>query len=128
MTMSSTTPSTGAFPAEAEPGTAGGTDPDTLEYDAVLLAGFGGPEGPDDVMPFLRNVTRGRGIPDERLVEVSHHYLALDGISPINGSSDSRAALTLLWTCGPWKIYPGARSIGGTVRRTSWEGTKTGTD
>ncbi len=53
-------------------------------YDAVLLAGFGGPEGPDDVMPFLRNVTRGRGIPEERLIEVSHHYLALGGASPIN--------------------------------------------
>ena len=53
-------------------------------YDAVLLAGFGGPEGPEDVMPFLRNVTRGRGIPDERLVEVSHHYQALGGRSPIN--------------------------------------------
>ncbi len=63
-------------------------------YDAVLLAGFGGPEGPDDVMPFLRNVTRGRGIPDERLVEVSHHYLALNGISPINEQNRMlRAAL-----------------------------------
>ncbi len=56
----------------------------TEGYDAVLLAGFGGPEGPDDVMPFLRNVTRGRGIPEERLVEVSHHYQALGGASPIN--------------------------------------------
>jgi len=54
------------------------------KYDAFLLASFGGPEGPDDVMPFLENVTRGRGIPRERLEEVSHHYLALDGISPIN--------------------------------------------
>ncbi len=61
-----------------------GTGPTAAAYDAVLLAGFGGPEGPDDVMPFLRNVTRGRGIPDERLVEVSHHYLALGGSSPIN--------------------------------------------
>ena len=59
-------------------------DPLTPGYDAVLLAGFGGPEGPDDVMPFLRNVTRGRGIPEERLVEVSHHYQALGGSSPIN--------------------------------------------
>ena len=60
----------------------------------MLLAGFGGPEGPDDVMPFLRNVTRGRGIPDERLVEVSHHYQALDGISPINEQNRRlRAAL-----------------------------------
>ncbi len=80
--------------ASAEPGTAGGTDPATLEYDAILLAGFGGPEGPEDVMPFLRNVTRGRGIPDERLVEVSQHYLALDGISPINEQNRNlRAAL-----------------------------------
>jgi ferrochelatase len=56
-------------------------------YDAVLLAGFGGPEGPDDVMPFLRNVTRGRGVPDERLAEVAEHYLALGGVSPINGQN-----------------------------------------
>ncbi len=69
-------------------------DRDALKYDAVLLAGFGGPEGPDDVMPFLRNVTRGRGIPDERLVEVSHHYLALGGASPINEQNRAlRAAL-----------------------------------
>jgi protoporphyrin/coproporphyrin ferrochelatase len=53
-------------------------------YDALLLVSFGGPEGPDDVMPFLENVTRGRGIPRERLEEVSHHYLALGGVSPIN--------------------------------------------
>lgn len=58
-----------------------------LNYDAVLLAGFGGPEGPDDVMPFLRNVTRGRGIPEERLLEVSHHYSALGGVSPINAQN-----------------------------------------
>ena len=55
-------------------------------YDAVLLASFGGPEGQDDVIPFLRNVTRGRGIPDERLEEVSHHYRANGGISPINAA------------------------------------------
>lgn len=54
------------------------------DYDAILLASFGGPEGQDDVIPFLRNVTRGRGIPDERLEEVSHHYRAFGGISPIN--------------------------------------------
>jgi ferrochelatase len=56
-------------------------------YDAVLLAGFGGPEGPDDVVPFLRNVTRGRGVPDERLAEVAQHYLALGGSSPINSQN-----------------------------------------
>jgi ferrochelatase len=57
------------------------------EYDAVLLASFGGPEGQEDVIPFLRNVTRGRGIPDERLEEVSHHYRSNGGISPINQQS-----------------------------------------
>ena len=64
------------------------------EYDAVLLASFGGPEGQDDVIPFLRNVTRGRGIPDERLEEVSHHYRANGGISPINQQNrELKAAL-----------------------------------
>jgi len=53
-------------------------------YDALLLTSFGGPEGQEDVIPFLRNVTAGRGIPDERLEEVAHHYRAFDGISPIN--------------------------------------------
>lgn len=55
-----------------------------MNYDAVLLTSFGGPENPDDVMPFLERVTAGRGIPRERLEEVSHHYLALGGVSPIN--------------------------------------------
>lgn len=55
-----------------------------VAYDAVILAGFGGPEGHDDVIPFLRNVTRGRGIPDERLEEVAHHYRHFGGVSPIN--------------------------------------------
>jgi len=52
--------------------------------DAVLLLSFGGPEGPDDVIPFLENVTRGRNIPRERLEEVGRHYLLFGGISPIN--------------------------------------------
>jgi ferrochelatase len=56
----------------------------TNGYDAVLLVSFGGPEGPGDVLPFLRNVTRGRGIPDERLAEVAEHYYHFGGISPIN--------------------------------------------
>ena len=55
--------------------------------DALLLVSFGGPEGPDDVMPFLERVTRGRGIPRERLEAVSHHYLALGGVSPINAQN-----------------------------------------
>jgi ferrochelatase len=53
-------------------------------YDAILLLSFGGPNGPDDVLPFLRNVTRGRNIPDDRLVEVSGHYAHFGGRSPIN--------------------------------------------
>ncbi|MDO8106228.1 ferrochelatase [Isoptericola sp. b441] len=64
-------------------------------YDAVLLVSFGGPEGQDDVLPFLRNVTRGRGIPDERLEEVAHHYRHFGGVSPINDQNRAlRAALT----------------------------------
>jgi hypothetical protein len=59
----------------------------SLPYDAFLLVSFGGPEGPDEVMPFLENVTRGRGIPRERLEEVAHHYLALGGVSPINAQN-----------------------------------------
>ena len=53
-------------------------------YDALLLVSFGGPEGPDDVVPFLENVTRGRGIPRERLEEVGKHYSLFGGRSPIN--------------------------------------------
>lgn len=63
-------------------------------YDCILLAGFGGPEGQDDVIPYLRNVTRGRGVPDERLEEVSHHYRHFGGVSPINQQNrDLKAAL-----------------------------------
>ncbi|MCT1607366.1 ferrochelatase [Nesterenkonia massiliensis] len=63
-------------------------------YDALLLASFGGPEGQDDVIPFLRNVTAGRGIPDERLEEVATHYRAHGGVSPINDQNRAlKAAL-----------------------------------
>ena len=66
-----------------------GSDPcpialDAAPYDALLLLSFGGPEGPDDVVPFLENVTRGRGIPKERLKEVGQHYFLFGGVSPIN--------------------------------------------
>lgn len=53
-------------------------------YDAFLLLSFGGPEHPDDVLPFLQNVTRGRGVPPERLAEVAEHYMRFGGVSPIN--------------------------------------------
>lgn len=56
-----------------------------MDFDAVLLLSFGGPEGPEEVRPFLENVTRGRGVPPERLDEVAEHYLHFGGVSPING-------------------------------------------
>jgi ferrochelatase len=65
-------------------------------YDAFLLLSFGGPEGPDDVFPFLRNVTRGRGVPAERLAEVAGHYDAVGGVSPI--SAQCRDLLTAIGT------------------------------
>jgi ferrochelatase len=65
-----------------------------MTYDAILLTSFGGPEGPDEVMPYLERVTAGRGVPYERLVEVSHHYMALGGVSPIN--DQNRALLAEL--------------------------------
>ncbi len=57
------------------------------EYDALLWLSFGGPEGEDDVIPFLENVTRGRGIPKERLEEVGAHYRHFGGVSPINAQN-----------------------------------------
>jgi len=86
-------------------------------YDAVLLTSFGGPEGQDDVLPFLRNVTRGRGIPDERLEEVAHHYRAFGGVSPINAQNSALQAalqaeldargidLPVLWGNRNWDPY-----------------------
>ena len=90
-----------------------GLDP----YDAVLLVSFGGPEAPDDVIPFLENVTRGRGIPKQRLAEVGDHYLLYGGRSPINDQCrslltalrqelDQRAITTpLYWGNRNWKPY-----------------------
>ena len=54
------------------------------KYDSLLFVSFGGPEGPDDVMPFLENVLRGKNVPRERLLEVSEHYHHFGGVSPIN--------------------------------------------
>jgi protoporphyrin/coproporphyrin ferrochelatase len=53
-------------------------------YDAFVLVSFGGPEGPADVMPFLQNVTAGRGVPPDRLAQVAEHYNRFGGVSPIN--------------------------------------------
>ncbi|HUE71121.1 MAG TPA: ferrochelatase [Pirellulaceae bacterium] len=65
-------------------------------YDAFLLVSFGGPEEPDDVMPFLENVTRGRNIPRQRLLEVAEHYHHFGGKSPIN--DQNRALMAALKT------------------------------
>ena len=65
---------------------------DTSPYDALLLVSFGGPEGPDDVLPFLENVTRGRNIPRERLLSVGEHYQGFGGVSPINAQNRALVA------------------------------------
>lgn len=65
-----------------------------MRFDAVLLLSFGGPEGPEQVRPFLENVTRGRGVPAERLDRVAEHYLHFGGVSPINRIN--RALITAL--------------------------------
>jgi ferrochelatase len=74
----------GAEPA-AEPAPAG-------RREALLLLSFGGPEGHEDVMPFLENVTRGRGIPRERLEAVAEHYHHFGGVSPINDQNKALIA------------------------------------
>jgi ferrochelatase len=63
-----------------------------MTYDALLIVSFGGPEGIDDVMPFLENVVRGRNVPRERLLGVAHHYEMFDGVSPINQQNRSLIA------------------------------------
>src|ERR1700741_1882601 len=54
------------------------------DYDALLVVSFGGPEGMDDVIPFLENVLRGRNVPRERMLKVAQHYEMFGGVSPIN--------------------------------------------
>ncbi|MEZ7962527.1 MAG: ferrochelatase, partial [Ilumatobacter sp.] len=60
-----------------------------IVYDALCLLSFGGPNGPDDVMPFLRNVTTGRNVPDERLAVVAKQYEQFGGRSPINDQNEA---------------------------------------
>src|SRR5919106_1044567 len=55
-----------------------------MSYDALLVVSFGGPEGMDDVIPFLENVLRGRNVPRERMLSVARHYEMFGGVSPIN--------------------------------------------
>lgn len=67
---------------------------EAVAYDALLILSFGGPEGMDDVIPFMENVLRGRNIPHERMLEVSEHYRLFDGVSPIN--TQNRALIAAL--------------------------------
>jgi len=88
-----------------------------LSFDALLVQSFGGPEGLDDVLPFLRNVTRGRGVPDSRLAEVAEHYRHFGGASPINEQNRTLIAalrtelaahdirLPIYWGNRNWKPY-----------------------
>src|SRR6202161_1718428 len=101
------------------------------DYDAFLLGSFGGPEGPDDVMPFLQNVTRARGIPPERLAAVAEHYYAVGGVSPINQQcrdmlaavrtdfSASGLSLPLYWGNPNWAPY-----LADTVRTMAQDGVR----
>jgi ferrochelatase len=85
----------------------------SADYDAILLVSFGGPDHPDDVIPFLENVLRGRNVPRERMLEVAHHYEVVGGVSPINAENRAlRAALeTLLREQGPGlPVYWGNRN------------------
>jgi ferrochelatase len=79
-----------------------------MNFDAVLLLSFGGPEGPEQVRPFLENVTRGRNVPPDRLDEVAEHYLHFGGVSPINGIN--RALITQLQAELNLPVYFGNRN------------------
>ena len=101
------------------------------EYDALLLMSFGGPEGMDEVMPFLEQVSRGRNIPRERLLEVAHHYEQFDGVSPINGQNRALIAeleAELESDGPPLPIYFGNRNwhpfLSDTMRRMRDDGVR----
>jgi ferrochelatase len=79
-----------------------------MRFDAVLLLSFGGPEGPEQVRPFLENVTRGRDVPAQRLDEVAEHYLHFGGVSPINAIN--RALITELRAQQRLPVYFGNRN------------------
>lgn len=83
-----------SVPAPSTTAVTTGRDSGLAPFDGVLLLSFGGPEAPEEVVPFLENVTRGRGIPRERLVEVGSHYFGFGGRSPIN--DQNRALLAAL--------------------------------
>ncbi len=84
-----------------------------MTYDALLIVSFGGPEGPDEVMPFLENVLRGRNVPRARMLAVAEHYQQFGGVSPINAQNRALIAALAdeLKTHGPdLPIYFGNRN------------------
>jgi ferrochelatase len=106
-------------------------DDEACRYDAVVLVAYGGPEGPDDVLPFLENATRGRGIPRARLLEVAEHYHHLGGASPINAQNRALAAALQaeLAARGPaLPVYLGNRNwhpfLDDTIRRMRDDGAR----
>jgi len=105
------------------------TDHNPGHYDALLIVSFGGPEGMDDVIPFLENVLRGRNVPRERMLQVAHHYELFGGVSPINQQNrDLIAALEkVLDQNGPrLPIYWGNRNwrplLSDTLRQMASDG------
>ena len=89
-------------------------------YDSFLLISFGGPEGRDDVIPFLENVTRGRGVPRERLEQVAEHYYQFGGVSPINQQCrDLLAAIEKEFAASgvDLPVYWGNRNCGSAAHR-----------
>jgi protoporphyrin/coproporphyrin ferrochelatase len=98
--------------------------------DAVLLIAFGGPTRPQEVRPFLENVTRGRRIPPERLDEVVHHYELIGGRSPLNELT-FRQADALRGLLGRTPVYVGMRNwqpyIADTLARMAIEGVRRAT-
>ena len=102
-----------------------------MKYDALLVVSFGGPEGMDDVLPFLENVLRGRNVPRERMLQVAHHYEMFGGVSPINQQNRNLIAAlkTELETHGPnLPIYWGNRNwhplLPETLRQMTRDGVK----
>ncbi|MDG3011193.1 ferrochelatase [Rhodococcus sp. D2-41] len=100
-------------------------------FDALLLLSFGGPDKPEDVRPFLENVTRGRGVPPERLDEVVEHYLHFGGVSPINALNHAIiAAVQQQFASAGTElpVYFGNRNwhpmVEGTVARMSGDGVR----
>jgi ferrochelatase len=99
---------------------------------AFLLVSFGGPEGPGDVMPFLRNVTGGRNVPEHRLAEVAEHYYRFGGVSPINAQCRELAVaiekdfaargidLPVYWGNRNWHPY-----LADTLRQMAGDGVRT---